>query len=388
MRKWEQIIQAYLIDDNSISELETNGTSSVFVRQKGIRIEIPNIFESEKEYIEETKWLANAISPDEEPEGGRKYLAEGKLDLGDAGSARCHIVLPPASDYPLVTIAKKSVSLTTLEDILKSGSLSTKMYNFLKASVEIGQTIIFSGSTGAGKTTILEAMTKFIPETVRIGVVEDAPELVLTQPNTVYLHSKPWSPGMDPNNEVTLNWCTKQINRMRTDKLIIGESRGPEFAEFLTCANSGMNGSMTTLHANSPKLALQKMTQFVMLAKEQPIRVINKNIATTIDIIVQLEKFPNGEYKMTSIEEISRILSRDESAEIATTPLSVWDANKKTWNDSFLISDNLRKKFEDNGYECQNFTKQQFSNNDRLKNESNLTANDKLTVNRRRLFGR
>lgn len=385
MSKWEQIIQAYLIDNDAISELETNGTSSVFVRQKGIRIEIPNIFTSEKEYIEETRKLANLVSPDEEPEGGRKFLAEGKLDLGPAGSARCHIVLPPASDYPLVTIAKKSVSLTTLEDIYRSGSMSNKMYNFLKASVEIGQTIVFSGSTGAGKTTILEAMTKFIPEDVRIGVVEDAPELLLTQPNTVYLHSKPWQPGMDPNNEVTLNWCTKQINRMRTDKLIIGESRGAEFAEFLICANSGMNGSMTTLHANSPKLALQKMTQFVMLAKEQPIRIINKNIATTIDLIVQLEKFPNGQYKMTSIEEVSRILGRDESAEIATTPLSVWDSHSKSWSDSFLISDNLRKAFESHGYECQNFTKHKSFSTEQYVDEEDK---NNINSNRRRLFGR
>ena len=129
MSKWEQIIQSYLIDNDAISELETNGTSSVFVRQKGIRIEIPDIFTSEKEYIEETRKLANLVSPDEEPEGGRKFLAEGKLDLGNAGTARCHIVLPPASDYPLVTIAKKSVSLTYNQKIInKRKSYFSKLF--------------------------------------------------------------------------------------------------------------------------------------------------------------------------------------------------------------------------------------------------------------------
>lgn len=355
MNYWDYIIQEYLIDDENISEIQSNGTSSIFVRKNGKRYEVKDVFPNEKVYLNSINSLIENINPNFN--GNSKYLEEGKLKLKNGNTARVHIVLPPATDLPQVTIAKKTTSLTTLDKIFENNSISLRMKNFLIAAIDSNLTIVFSGSTGSGKTTFLEALTKLIPDNVRIGVVEDSPELSLKQPNVTYLHSHPWKPGMDPNNEVTLNWCTKQINRMRTDLLIIGESRGAEFKEFITAANSGMEGSMTTLHANNPKMALQKMTQFVMEAQPQPVRTINKSIATSIDIIVQLSKSPTGKYKCTAIEEISEILGADESAEIATTPLSVYNESTDTWTDSFLISDKLRYKFEAKGYDCNNFLK-------------------------------
>ena len=356
---WEEIIQTYLIDNDDVSELETNGTLSVFVRKKGKRIEIKNVFYSVEQYNQETIELAKFISKSNDKQ---EFLSEGKIKLGATGGARVHIVLPPASDYPLVTIAKKTVSLTTLESIRESNSMSERMYNFLKAAVDCKLTMVLSGSTGAGKTTILEALTKYIPYDTRIGVVEDSPELVLIQPNVVYLHSMPWKPGMDKNKEVTLDWCMRQINRQRTDVVIIGETRGSEFKQFITAANSGMEGSMTTLHANSPRMALQKMNQFIAEAQDLPTRLINTSIANSIDIIVQLSKSLSGEYKTTAIEEVSEILGKDENATIATTNLSSYNEETKSWSDSFLINDKLRQKFTAKGYNCSTFIKNSENN--------------------------
>lgn len=352
---WINIISEYLYKDDTISEIESNGGYSIFIRRNGIREEIKGVFQSAEQYLASTNILARIVTGKDQEHF--EFLEEGKLDLKHRGTARVHIVFPPASDFPLVTIAKKTTTLTTLEDIMRKGSMSQKMLNFIKAAVDIKQTIVFSGSTGSGKTTFLEAATKCIPMDTRIGVVEDSPELSLLQPNTVYLHSQPWKPGMNPNNEVTLDWNMRQINRMRTDRVIIGETRGKEFAQFLTAANSGQEGSLTTLHANSPKSALQKMTQFVMEAHIQPVRIINKNIATTIDLIIQLEKFPNGEYKTTNISAVSETLTNDDSATISTTALTEWDPVNKTWKDRFLIPDKMRYKLESAGYDCSSFTK-------------------------------
>ena len=355
---WDFIISHYLVDDEDISEIEANGNSSLFVRKKGIRIEVENFFESEEVYNESILELIKKINPFFTGDINElKYLEEGRLTLNNGGLARIHIILPPVSDLPQVTIAKKTVSLTSLDKIFASGSLSKKTLDFIKAMIDIECNIVISGSTGSGKTTFLEAMTKEIDLNTRIGVVEDSPELKLIQNNTTYLHSKPWKPGMNPNDEVTLDWCTRQINRMRTDRIIIGESRGKEFKEFLTAANSGMDGSLTTLHANTPKMALQKMTQFVMEAQPQPVRTINTNIANTIDIIIQLSKNSKGQYRCIAVEEISSILGRDENAEIATTELTKYVPETDLWTDTFLISDKLRARLIKKGYNPQTFSK-------------------------------
>lgn len=356
--KWKTIIQKFLVEDENISELETNGTYSLFVRRKGIREEIQGIFSSHEEYLEETLKLAKDISRGQSIENApMKYLAEGKLQLTATNTTRVHIVLPPACDYPLVTMARKSPSLTTLDSIFKNGSMSFKMFNFIKAAVDCKLTMVLSGSTGSGKTTFLEATTKLIDRDTRIGVLEDSPELTLIQPNTIYMHSMPWRPGMSPNDEVTLDWLMRQINRARTDLVIIGETRGSEFKQFITAANSGMEGSLTTLHANNPKMALQKMAQFVMEAQPQPIRTINKSIAGAIDIIIQLSKNLAGEYKTMELAEVSETLGRDENAEIATTSLAKYDENTKKWEESFLMSDKLIAKFEAKGYDRFTFIK-------------------------------
>lgn len=348
---WKEIINKYLEVDPQVSEIETNGTLSLFLVKKGKRIEMENFFPDIETYQESIKELIQMVNK-YAPENSR-FLEEGTLFLknidGTDSLARCHIVLPPVSLNPLVTIARKTQNLTTLDNICASGSMSKKMQNFIKAAIDCKLTICLSGSTGSGKTTMLEAMTKYWPNNARIGVVEDAPELMLVQPNVVYLKSAVAKPGQNPNETASLSWGVAQLNRMRVDLIIIGETRGKEFADFLTAANSGCEGSMTTIHAENPAMCLQKMNNFVNQAQASPQRVINQNISATIDLIIQLNKTVDGKYRTTQIAEVSRQLSNDESATIATHPIFVYDKETDSW-DYNKPSDQLMEILNSHGY--------------------------------------
>lgn len=204
-------------------------------------------------------------------------------------------------------------------------------------------------------TTMLEALAKNIPSSLRIGVAEDTPELVLSQPNVSYLHSVPWQPGMDSNEVATLSWVVQQFQRMRTDKLIIGETRGKEFADFLIAANSGMEGSMTTIHADDPTRCLMKMTNFAMKGSErQPVRAINNDIANAVDIIVQLV-IVNGKHRVSHIQEIVPTLGNTEEAKITTAPLYRWDRSKDMFYKDNVMTDNLRERIVNNGVNIDQF---------------------------------
>ena len=363
--RWEEIFKKFLISDDiyETSEVEANGTNSIFIKSKGQRIEISDVFNGEEDYFNQTLKLIKKINENYNSNELPKYIYEGRLKLKNekgeiVNTARCHIVLPPACDFPQITIAKKTTSLTTLDIIQSSGSMNLKMKEFVKLCLKCNLTTVLSGASGAGKTTFTEAMTKEWPMGIRIGVAEDSPELNLLQENTTYLKSAPRQPGQDIKDEANLDWCVQQLNRMRVDKIIVGETRSKEFFYFLQAANSGCEGSLTTIHASDPRMCLQKMTQFSVMAMPQPIRVANKNIASTVDIIIQLVRLLDGRYRVHSIEEVSNTLGNDDNAAISTTVLSKFDEKTDTWTDSFsLMTDNLRKKIEANGYNSQTFQK-------------------------------
>lgn len=361
--KWEILFRELLISDKlyETSEMEANGTNSVFIKSKGKRIEIEGIFDGEEDYNRQILKLVKKFRPDWTSNELPKYIAEGRLKLRNefgqvVNTARCHIVLPPASDFPQVTIAKKTTSLTTLDIIQSSGSMDSKMRNFVHLCLACNLTTVLSGASGAGKTTFLEAMTKEWPMGIRVGVAEDSPELNLLQENTTYLKSAPLQPGMETKDAVSLDWCVQQLNRMRVDKIIVGETRSKEFFYFLQAANSGCEGSLTTIHADNPQLCLQKMTQFAVMAMPQPIRVANLNIASTVEIIIQLVRLLDGRYRVSQICEVSRTLGNDDNATISTVPLVTYDEKNDVWKDSFhTMTDNLRNKIEAYGYDSRTF---------------------------------
>lgn len=345
---WNKIITELLEDRKDISEIACNGTTSLFVRQKGQRVEIPNVFKDTDELIESINGLIERIKPGAS-KNNSEFLEEGTIHLTDGTVARCHIMLPPSCIFPNVTIARKTPDLTTLEAIHHSGSMNTQMYKFFKAALDMKLTMVLSGSTGAGKTTLLEALTKEWPNNVRVGVVEDAPELNLIQPNVFYLKSSVAKPGVPAENVATLDWCVAQLNRMRVDLIIIGETRGKEFAGFLTAANSGNEGSLTTIHAQNPTMALQKMNTFVNMAYAMPQRTINSTIASSVDVIVQLNKTVEGKYRITAIEEVTTQLASNENANIATHPLFIYDELADRWT-SKAPSLTLSTKLKEYGY--------------------------------------
>lgn len=208
-------------------------------------------------------------------------------------------------------------------------------------------------------TTMLEACTKLFPEDTRIGVCEDTPELVLDQGNVAYQHSLPWRPGMNPNDVATLSWVVQQVNRMRTDKVIVGETRGKEFADFLVAANSGMDGSLTTIHANDPSLCLSKMTNFALKGSGDnvPIRAINSDIAHAIDLIIQLTyDKPTGRHYIHSIVEVTNTVGDKSNAPITTGVLYKFNEETSLHEKVDAPGDSLRKKIFAVGIDAKEFT--------------------------------
>lgn len=360
---WNEIIEELLESSRNITEIETNGTTSLFIKEDGQRKELRLAFKDKADYLEKTRALAFLIDEKKETSNLDDYvypefLVEGKLELIEDQTARVHIVLPPACDTPQVTIAKKSKALGDLASIKDRGSFDSHVLDFLKACVASKQTIVISGGTGSGKSTILEAMSKEFNPNDRIGVVEDSQELQLSQKNVTYLHSTLWIPGTDKNSVATLSWCVQQINRQRTDKLIIGETRGAEFADFIIGANSGMEGSLTTIHANNARAALQKMSQFVNLAQPQATaRTINESIASAVDIIVQLGFDRSGKNRLLSIVEVSDTLGSNDSAQIATSSVFNFSEDTCQWEYEGYIGMKLSQKLEANGFDPKTFKK-------------------------------
>ena len=339
-----------LIKNEYVSEVATNGPGVIFYKERGKRKEIAAPYKTSQDYREAIQGLiedAGLIS--------RNYLVEGRYNLNSERFGRLHIVMPPASPDPQMTLAIKTGTLTSLTSIQAAGSFNTEMSMFLKAAVGAKLTTALSGGTGAGKTTMLEALTSEFDLNERVGVVEDSPELELESPNTVYLSSTVWVPGMSDSEVADLSWAVKQINRMRVDKIIIGETRGKEFFDFITAANSGAEGSLTTIHANDAPAAMKKMATFMYMAVDMSPRIINEMIATAVDIVIQLGKNKAGEHKILSIHEVTNAISSGDSPTIALNPLFVYDEPSNTWIKKFA-TDGLKNKLEAYGYDPNSYT--------------------------------
>lgn len=358
-----------LLLDSSISEVEANGRESFFINQGGNRRKLEQVrLRSDEEYLKSIEVGLIPHITSHVPFNPTGYIFEGPLrfkavvnGVEKSVRGRCHIILPPAADSPQITIAKKSTSLTTLDDIASRGSMPAEILKFVKASIAADLTTTISGGTGAGKTTFLEAMCKLIPLDTRIGVAEDTPELELPHENASYYHSVPARPGVDEKDVASLSWVVAQFNRARTDKLIIGETRGKEFADFLVAANSGMEGSLTTIHANDPVRALDKMTNFALKGSPgTPIRSVNTDIGSSIDLIIQLARFKaDGRYRLTAIQEITSTVSVDDRASLTTNRLYTYDYDSDTWMKEANPTDALRTRFLSHGVDISEIMKTQ-----------------------------
>lgn len=332
VRAAAQALLNYIADDEC-SEVLMNGPNECLRKVRGGRWHCPEVAFGDPDVYHQVLndvVLAYCDTPDRID--GTKVVVEGQLEIPGAEGrppmlARVHILTPPGVKYAKMTIAKKPRVAITLDDMAANGTMSPEEAEFLKAVARGHKTFVVSGATGAGKSTLLQAMTHHFDMNDRVVVVEETPELQLMLGDVVYLKASLELPGMDPSQIYSLEFWVKQSNRMRMSRVIVGETRGAEMAEWLIAANSGAEGSATTVHADSPRRALDKiLTLASKNAGSTSELQIRRDIAETVDLIVQVG-FVDGRHVVTAIEEISDTVS-SQTGQIQTNTLFAFDRAK------------------------------------------------------------
>lgn len=287
-----------LLRDASISEIMINGPEHIFIESKGLQYRTPSKFHSEAH-------LQSIIQRIVEPLGRHIDAASPMVDARLEDGSRVNAVIPPlALDGSLVTIRKFPSKKLTPDDLEKFGSLTHAMTLFLKEAVRARRNILVSGGTGSGKTTLLNILSQFIPEKERVITVEDSAELKLTHENLCRLEARP--ANVEGQGRITIRDLVINTLRMRPDRIIVGECRGPEALDMLQAMNTGHDGSMTTCHANTPRDALSRLENMVMMAGfELPSAAIREQIASAIHLIVQQTRLPDGSRKIVKISEVT-----------------------------------------------------------------------------------
>ena len=286
-----------LLDDPDITEIMVNGPKQVFVERKGKISRARVIFENDEQI---RRIIERIISP----LGRRIDENHPMVDARLADGSRVNAIIPPCSiDGSTITIRKFSKEKLTVQDLINYGSMIPTMAEFLHACVASRLNVVISGGTGSGKTTTLNVLSSFIPEDERIITIEDAAELQLRQEHVVRLETKP--PDFDGENEVSIRQLVKNSLRMRPERIIIGECRGGEAIDMLQAMNTGHDGSMTTVHANTPRDSISRLETLCMMAgMDLPVTVIRRQIASAVDVIVQQTRLRDGTRKITNITEI------------------------------------------------------------------------------------
>jgi pilus assembly protein CpaF len=325
-------VQALLnyIGDDECSEVLLNGPNEISRKVRGARYHCPDVsFKDAATYHRVINEVILPMTDTRDRIDGSTVVIEGQLELvSPAGKppmlARLHMIAPPGVQFAKITIAKKPRYDLTLDDLASNGTLSFESADFLKAAARGRKTIVVSGPTGAGKTTTLQAITHCFDVNDRVVVIEETPELRLPLGDVVYLRATLQRPGMDPSQVFSLDFWTKQANRMRMDRVVVGETRGGEMSDWLLAANSGAEGSATTVHANTPRRALDKMLALATKSETATSEAqLRREIASTVSLIVQCGLIDNR-HVITAIEEISDTIS-SATGQIQTNTLFEWD---------------------------------------------------------------
>jgi pilus assembly protein CpaF len=287
-----------LVEDDRVTEVMVNGCDHVYVEMGG-KVVLTNIkFQDEDQLLNVIQFIVRSVGRriDE-----RQPLCDARLADGSRVNAA---IRPLAIDGPILTIRKFARDPFQVEDLIRFGSCSEPGFGFLKAAVLAKGNVLVSGGTGTGKTTFLNVLSGFIPAEDRIVTIEDAAELQLHQEHVCRLESRP----RDINGEGEVNIQRLVINslRMRPDRIVVGECRGGEALDMLQAMNTGHDGSMTTLHANSPRDALARLETLVLMAGvDLPVKAIRQQVASAINLICQLSRLRDGSRKVTAISEIT-----------------------------------------------------------------------------------
>ncbi len=287
-----------LLADDSITDIMVNGPHQVYV-ERGGKLELTGVrFRDNDHVFAVASRIVAAV-------GRRIDESQPVVDARLKDGSRVNVAVPPlAIDGPTITIRKFPSAPVRLERLVEGGSLSVQMSRFLALSAYLRLNVLISGGTGSGKTTLMNAMSQFIPESERLVTIEDAAELRFQQPHVVRFETRP--PNVEGTGEVNMRALVRNALRMRPDRIIIGEIRGDEVLDLLQAMNTGHDGSMSTLHANSPHEALTRVESMAAMAGFTPGgHVVRRQLVDAVHLIVQVSRMRDGKRRITSISEIA-----------------------------------------------------------------------------------
>ena len=287
-----------LLKDESISDILVNGPKRIFIERSG-KLQLSDItFKDEKHLLRIIDKIVSAV-------GRRVDESNPYCDARLADGSRFNCMVPPvAVDGSLVSIRKFKKEKLKIEDLVRFGAFTEEMAAYLQAAVSCRLNVIVSGGTGSGKTTTLNALSSFIDNSERVLTIEDTAELQLQQIHVGRMESRP--PNVEGKGAVTQRDCLRNALRMRPDRIIVGETRGEEVIDMLQAMNTGHDGSMTTIHANSARDGISRLENMVAMAGiEMPLKAVRSQIASAVNLIVQASRLQDGSRRMTSITEIT-----------------------------------------------------------------------------------
>jgi pilus assembly protein CpaF len=289
-----------LLADPEVEEVMVNGAERVYVERGGV------VEATEVRFADEDE-LRNAIERILAPLGRRVDELSPMVDARLGDGSRVNVVIPPlAIDGPAVSIRRFGVRRPGPDELVELGTLSAEQRDRLEEAVGERRSVLVSGGTGSGKTTLLNALSSFVASRERVVTIEDAAELRLQQPHVVRLESRP--AGVEGRGEVTIRDLLRNALRMRPDRIVIGEVRGPEALDLLTALNTGHDGALSTVHANSPADALARLETLALMAGVGlPHAAIAAQVRRGIDLVVQMERRPDGARVVSAVEEVAAL---------------------------------------------------------------------------------
>ena len=286
------------LQDSSVSEVMVNGPDSIYIERSGHLIKTETRFRNAEHLMHIIDRIVSAV-------GRRVDESSPMVDARLLDGSRVNVIIPPLSLIgPCLTIRKFSRDVLTVDKMIEFGSFDERMAQFLEACVRGRLNVVVSGGTGSGKTTLLNVLSSYVPESERIVTLEDSAELQLHQDNLVTLETRP--ANIEGEGEISMRDLVRNALRMRPDRIIVGEVRTGEALDMLQAMNTGHDGSMTTAHANSARDLLSRLeTMVLMSGMELPLRAIRSQIASAVDIVVQIARLRDGSRKIINISEIT-----------------------------------------------------------------------------------
>ena len=286
-----------LLRDETLTEVMVNGPQQVYIERDG-KLELTNVTFQNDEHV--MKIIQRIIAPI----GRRVDESSPMVDARLADGSRVNAIIPPLSLVgPVITIRKFSATPYTVDDLVRFGTSTPEMFEFLEACVKARLNIFVSGGTGSGKTTMLNILSSFIPNDERIVTIEDAAELQLRQEHVVTLEARP--PNIEGKGQIPIRELVRNSLRMRPDRIVVGECRSAEALDMLQAMNTGHDGSMSTGHANTPRDMLSRLETMVLMAgMDLPLRAIREQISSAVDLIVHQNRLKDGTRKIVNITEV------------------------------------------------------------------------------------